>query len=161
MASPAGVLRASLAVVIAVTATYHLGFARCREDGVSQPETGNLMISLPMLLSTNPIGSVLDRAAMHVSVVANDYETTTVRLRRRPRPADPDLRHLQHGRGRRRGRRRATTSRQLGVGRAGARAASRTSKRDPDLAGELDVLAPGAGTKRTGSPGARLARPCP
>jgi hypothetical protein len=66
---------ASLALVMAITAVYHLGFAQYREDGVGAPETGNTIISMPMLLSTNPIGSIADHAAMHVSAVAHSYET--------------------------------------------------------------------------------------
>lgn len=68
-------LGASLALVVTITAAYHLGFAQYRQDGVGQPETGNVLISVPMLLSTNPLGSVLDHAAMHVSAVVHDYET--------------------------------------------------------------------------------------
>jgi hypothetical protein len=66
---------ASLLLVMAITAAYHLGYAQYRHDGIKQPETGNALISIPMLLSTNPIGSVLDHAAMHVSAVVHDYET--------------------------------------------------------------------------------------
>ena len=66
---------ASLALVMTITAVYHLGFEQYREDGVGAPETGNTIISMPMLLSTNPIGSVADHAAMHVSAVAHSYET--------------------------------------------------------------------------------------
>ena len=66
---------ASLALVVTITAVYHLGYAQYREDGVRAPETGNAIISMPMLLSTNPIGSVVDHAAMHISAVAHDYET--------------------------------------------------------------------------------------
>ncbi len=74
---------ASLVLVVSITATYHLGFAQYRHDGISQPETGNVLISVPMLLSANPIGSIADHMAMHVSAVAHTYETT-VRL---PPPA--------------------------------------------------------------------------
>lgn len=74
---------ASLGLVVAITAAYHLGYAQYRQDGLRQPETGNALISVPMLLSTNPIGSVLDHAAMHVAAVTHDYETR-VRL---PPPA--------------------------------------------------------------------------
>jgi hypothetical protein len=66
---------ASLALVMTITAVYHLGFAQYREDGVRAPATGNTIISMPMLLSTNPIGSIADHAAMHVSAVADSYET--------------------------------------------------------------------------------------
>ena len=76
----------SLLLVLAITAVYHLGFEQYREDGVGAPETGNTIISLPMLLSTNPIGSIADHAAMHVSAVAHSYETE-VRL---PPPAEAD-----------------------------------------------------------------------
>lgn len=74
---------ASLALVMTITAVYHLGFAQYREDGVGAPETGNTIISMPMLLSANPLGSIADHAAMHMSAVAHSYETE-VRL---PPPA--------------------------------------------------------------------------
>lgn len=73
----------SLLLVVTITAIYHLGFSQYREDGVRAPEIGNTLISMPMLLSTNPIGSVADHAAMHISAVAHEYETD-VRL---PPPA--------------------------------------------------------------------------
>jgi hypothetical protein len=66
---------ASAALIVAITATYHLGYAQYREDGVRQPETGNAIISMPMLLTANPIGSIADHAAMHVASVAHIYET--------------------------------------------------------------------------------------
>ena len=66
---------ASLALVMTMTAVYHLGYSQYRDDGIGAPETGNMIISLPMLLSTNPIGSVVDHAAMHISAVAHSYET--------------------------------------------------------------------------------------
>lgn len=66
---------ASLALILSITAIYHLGFAQYRHDGVGQPETGNTLISMPMLLSTNPIGSIADHMAMHISAVAHTYNT--------------------------------------------------------------------------------------
>jgi hypothetical protein len=66
---------ASLALVVAITAVYHLGFTQYRHNGVRAPETGNTIISVPMLLSTNPIGSIADHMAMHISAVAHTYET--------------------------------------------------------------------------------------
>jgi len=73
----------SLVLVMSITAIYHLGYSQYREDGVRAPEIGNTLISLPMLLSTNPLGSIADHAAMHISAVAHEYETD-VRL---PPPA--------------------------------------------------------------------------
>jgi hypothetical protein len=74
---------ASAVLIVAITAIYHLGYAQYRQDGVGQPETGNAIISVPMLLTANPIGSVASHAAMHVSAAAHIYETD-VRL---PPPA--------------------------------------------------------------------------
>ena len=76
----------SLALVWTITAVYHLGYTQYREDGIGAPETGNTIISMPMLLTTNPIGSIADHAAMHISAVAHDYETE-VRL---PPPTQAD-----------------------------------------------------------------------
>jgi hypothetical protein len=66
---------ASLVLVMSITAVYHLGYEQYRQDGVGAPETGNTLISLPMLLTTNPIGSVADHMAMHISAVSHTYET--------------------------------------------------------------------------------------
>jgi hypothetical protein len=66
---------ASLALVLTITGIYHLGFTQYRHDGIGQPETGNVLISMPMLLSTNPIGSIADHMAMHISAVAHTYGT--------------------------------------------------------------------------------------
>jgi hypothetical protein len=77
---------ASLALVMMITAVYHLGYSQYRDDGIRAPETGNTIISMPMLLSTNPIGSIADHAAMHISAVAHEYETE-VRL---PPPTTAD-----------------------------------------------------------------------
>jgi hypothetical protein len=76
----------SLALVWTITAVYHLGYTQYREDGIGAPETGNTIISMPMLLTTNPIGSIADHATMHISAVAHDYETE-VRL---PPPTQAD-----------------------------------------------------------------------
>ena len=65
----------SLLLVVTITAVYHLGYAQYRDDGVGAPETGNVIISMPMLLSANPIGSIADHAAMHISAVAHTYNT--------------------------------------------------------------------------------------
>ncbi len=73
----AAYLGASLLMVVTITASYHLGYERYREEGVGKPETGNVLMSLPMLLTTNPIGSVLDHSAMHVAAVIHNYEGET------------------------------------------------------------------------------------
>jgi hypothetical protein len=67
----------ALPLILAITATYHLGYPQYREDGVGKPETGNTIISVPMLATANPIGSVVAHATMHVTSVTHAYETPT------------------------------------------------------------------------------------
>jgi len=72
-----GYFACSLVLVLTFTTAYHLGFEQFRRDGIGAPIIGNTMISVPMLLTTNPIGSVLAHASMHVSAAAHAYETPT------------------------------------------------------------------------------------
>lgn len=62
-------------LVFAITASYHLGYAQYRADGIANPEVGNSVISVPALVSTNPLGSVMTHAAMHITAVGHAYET--------------------------------------------------------------------------------------
>jgi hypothetical protein len=71
----AGFAVLAFVLVVTITATYHLGYAQYREDGIANPEVGNTVISVPALVSTNPLGSVVTHAAMHVTAVAHVYET--------------------------------------------------------------------------------------
>lgn len=85
----------SLVLVLTITGTYHLGFEQFRRDGIVAPEIGNSVISLPMLLTTNPIGSVLAHASMHVTATAHAYETPTFlppQVNADARRADPPTR---------------------------------------------------------------------
>ena len=65
----------ALPLVLVITATYHLGYPQYREDGVGKPETGNTIISVPMLATANPVGAVVAHATMHTTAVAHSYET--------------------------------------------------------------------------------------
>jgi hypothetical protein len=65
----------ALVLTMVITATYHLGYEQFREDGVAAPETGNVIISLPAVVTTNPLGSVVAHAAMHVAATTHAYET--------------------------------------------------------------------------------------
>ena len=67
----------ALPLILVITATYHLGYPQYREDGIAKPETGNTIISVPMLATANPIGSIVAHASMHVTAVAHTYETPT------------------------------------------------------------------------------------
>jgi hypothetical protein len=64
-----------LPLVIIVTATYHLGYPQYRQDGVSRPETGNILISIPTFATANPVGSFVAHVSQHVAAVTHSYES--------------------------------------------------------------------------------------
>ena len=65
----------ALPLIWILTATYHLGYPQIRQDGVQKPEIGNTIISVPMLATMNPIGSIGAHAAYHVTALTHSYET--------------------------------------------------------------------------------------
>ncbi|MGV8967962.1 MAG: hypothetical protein ACOH2F_17015 [Cellulomonas sp.] len=67
----------SMILILTITTVYHLGFEQFRRDGISAPLIGNTMISVPMLATTNPIGSILAHASMHIAATTHAYETPT------------------------------------------------------------------------------------
>jgi hypothetical protein len=75
VARRAGYAILTLVLVMVITATYHLGYEQFREDGIGPPEIGNSIISLPAVLTTNPLGSVIAHASMHVAADVHAYET--------------------------------------------------------------------------------------
>ena len=64
-----------LPLVIIVTATYHLGYPQYRQDGLTRPETGNILISIPTFATANPLGSVVAHVSQHVTAVTHAYES--------------------------------------------------------------------------------------
>ncbi len=65
----------ALALTLVVTGVYHAGYAEYRDGDIRQPETGNTVISLPTVLTANPVGSVIAHTSMHVAAVTHAYET--------------------------------------------------------------------------------------
>ena len=64
-----------LPLVVVLTATYHWGYPQYREDGLSRPETGNVLISVPTFATANPVGSVVAHVSQHVAAVTHAYES--------------------------------------------------------------------------------------
>lgn len=64
-----------LPLVIIITATYHWGYPQYREDGLSRPETGNVLISIPTFATANPVGSVVAHVTQHITAVTHAYES--------------------------------------------------------------------------------------
>ena len=65
----------TLPLVLIITATYHLGYPQYREDGLTRPETGNVLISIPTFATANPVGSVVAHVSQHVAAVTHAYES--------------------------------------------------------------------------------------
>ena len=64
-----------LPLVVIITATYHWGYPQYRQDGLSRPETGNVLISIPTFATANPVGSVVAHVSQHITAVTHAYES--------------------------------------------------------------------------------------
>ena len=66
----------TLTLVMMITATYHAGYKDLQNvRGILQPEIGNTIISLAVIASANPAGSVLAHVSMHLAAVTHAYES--------------------------------------------------------------------------------------
>jgi hypothetical protein len=68
---------AALAASLAMTAVYHAGYSDFRSDKMAKPLTGDVVWSVPTLVTLNPIGSPIAHAGLHTSAVLHSYETDT------------------------------------------------------------------------------------
>jgi hypothetical protein len=66
---------AALVASVAMTAAYHLGYSDFRSEKVGRAVTGDLVWSVPTLVTLNPIGAPVAHAGLHVSAVLHSYET--------------------------------------------------------------------------------------
>jgi len=55
--------------ILVVTTAYHLGYSDFRSPKIVQPNIGNTIISLPTLISVNPIGAPITHAMMHIAAI--------------------------------------------------------------------------------------------
>jgi hypothetical protein len=65
----------ALVASLMITATYHLGYEDFRSGKLRKPLTGDLVWSVPTLVTLNPIGSPIAHMAVHVTAVSHSYET--------------------------------------------------------------------------------------
>jgi len=61
--------------ILVVTTAYHLGYSDFRSRKIIQPNVGNTIISLPTLVTANPIGSPITHAIMHTAAVIHSPKT--------------------------------------------------------------------------------------
>jgi hypothetical protein len=67
----------ALVASLGMTAVYHSGYSDFRSDKMAKPLTGDVVWSVPTLVTLNPIGSPIAHAGLHVSAVLHSYETDT------------------------------------------------------------------------------------
>jgi len=62
---------------LALTAVYHAGYNDFRSSRIKKPLTGDLIWSVPTLVTLNPIGAPIAHIGLHVSAVLHSYDTNT------------------------------------------------------------------------------------
>jgi hypothetical protein len=67
----------AMAASLAMTAAYHAGYSDFRSDKMRKPLTGDLVWSVPTLVTLNPIGAPIAHAGLHTTAVLHSYETDT------------------------------------------------------------------------------------
>ena len=67
----------ALLASLAMTAVYHAGYSDFRSSKLRKPLAGDVVWSVPTLLTLNPIGSPIAHVGLHVSAVLHSYETDT------------------------------------------------------------------------------------
>ncbi len=61
--------------ILVITTAYHLGYSDFRSRKIIQPNVGNTIISVPTLVTANPIGSPITHAIMHITAVIHSPKT--------------------------------------------------------------------------------------
>lgn len=59
----------------AMTASYHLGYSDFRSSQLRSPMTGDVVWSIPTLVTLNPIGAPIAHIGLHTSAVLHSYNT--------------------------------------------------------------------------------------
>ena len=62
-------------LVVFITVAYHVGYEELRDRDLVGPVLGNTVISVPVIATANPIGSIVAHTAMHLAAVTHAYES--------------------------------------------------------------------------------------
>jgi D-alanyl-D-alanine carboxypeptidase len=73
----AGIGALALATSVAFTAVYHLGFADFRGSKLHKPVAGDVVWSIPTLVTLSPAGAPIAHIGLHVAAVVHSYDTDT------------------------------------------------------------------------------------
>src|ERR687892_142827 len=66
---------AALFASLAMTAVYHVGYSEFRSEKVRSPVAGDVVWSIPTLVTLNPVAAPIAHAGLHVTAVLHSYET--------------------------------------------------------------------------------------
>jgi hypothetical protein len=72
-----GIGALALAVSIVFTAVYHLGYPDFRGSKLKKPVVGDLVWSVPTLMTLSPVGAPIAHIGLHVTAVVHSYDTNT------------------------------------------------------------------------------------
>jgi hypothetical protein len=67
----------ALLASLAMTAVYHAGYSDFRSEKLRKPLLGDVVWSVPTLVTLNPIGTPIAHVGLHVSAVLHSYDTDT------------------------------------------------------------------------------------
>jgi hypothetical protein len=67
----------ALVASLAMTAVYHVGYSEFRSEKVAKPLTGDMVWSVPTLVTLNPIGAPIAHVGLHTTAVLHSYDTDT------------------------------------------------------------------------------------
>lgn len=67
----------ALLASLVMTAVYHLGYTDFRSPALAKPVGGDVVWSLPTLVTLNPVGAPIAHAGMHIAAVLHSPGTTT------------------------------------------------------------------------------------
>ena len=58
-----------------MTTAYHLGYSDFRSSKIARPVAGDVVWSVPTLVTLNPIGAPIAHVGMHIAAVLHSYHT--------------------------------------------------------------------------------------
>lgn len=65
----------ALVASLGMTAVYHLGYEQFRSSDIRSPLTGDVLWSMPTLLTLHPLGAPIAHIGLHVTAVLHSYDT--------------------------------------------------------------------------------------
>jgi hypothetical protein len=71
----AGIGALAMVVSLLFTAVYHAGYPEFRGSKVARPLTGDMIWSVPTLVTLSPLGTPIAHVATHVTAVVHSYDT--------------------------------------------------------------------------------------